>query len=125
MKVEDLIGAELDLWVARAAGVDAVLSDAYADGSRDAVTFYCRDHDGILDGRCYKPSSNWADGGPIIERERMAIAPITRNRSHTAQWQAQVWIPFAVQTGATPLIAAMRAFVAGKFGDEVSDSIAR
>ena len=28
---------------------------------------------------------------------------------------------FAVQTGATPLIAAMRAFVAGKYGDEVGD----
>lgn len=121
MKVSDLIGADLDLWVAKAAGVDAVLSDVYPDGSRDAVTFYCRDHDGILDGRYYKPSSHWGDGGPIVEKERIAIDPITRNRCNTSEWQAQVWGPFAVQTGPTPLIAAMRAFVAGKFGDEVKE----
>ena len=120
-RVAELEGVELDLWVAKADGVDAVLSDVYTDGSRSAVTFYCRDHNGILDGRCYSPSRHWGDGGAIIERERIALDPITRNRNHTAEWQAQVWVPFAVQTGPTPLIAAMRAFVESKFGEEVEE----
>ena len=118
MKVADLIGAELDYWVARAEGVphDAL---SFVGGNRPTNWEACS-----IDGAgMYRPSIKWEIGGPIIERERIAIDPITRNRSHTAEWQAQVWVPFAVQTGATPLIAAMRAFVAGKFSDEVSEEI--
>ena len=76
----------------------------------------------------YKPapvpnySTDWAQGGPIIEQERLQV---TTERNGT--WICS--IPFAVEIGGyrkyifthgpTPLIAAMRCYVASKLGDEV------
>lgn len=67
-------------------------------------------------------STDWAQGGPIIEREGMHIDCL-RMADHyrSAVWEA--W-PYAtgtthIQQGPTPLIAAMRCFVASNLGDEV------
>jgi hypothetical protein len=65
----------------------------------------------------YEYSTDWAQGGPIIERE---IAKI--ERFSDALWEATAFTNNAqdfVQTGSTPLIAAMRCYVASKLGDEV------
>lgn len=118
MKTHELSGAELDQWVARAEGVDAVLSDMHRNGTRNCVTFYRRDEDGFLDGRSYCPSEHWSDGGPIIERERIWIAECS------GAWSAKPALNFdkverPETWGSTPLEAAMRCFVASKFGDEV------
>ena len=64
----------------------------------------------------FNPSTNWAQGGPIIEREGIEICPIGNG-----EWRGQLnlagdWIRFY---GDTPLIAAMRCYVASKLGDEV------
>ena len=84
------------------------------------------------------PSTNWALGGPILERERIAI------RESKSKWYAMTsadlgdgeraqWVQFTFRnvpktastsrrcrfTGPTPLIAAMRCYVASKLGDEV------
>lgn len=67
-------------------------------------------------------SSSWEYGGPIIEREKIAV----RAHDHDVQeWSAQPSINTvqtrlsAFRTGPTPLIAAMRCFVASKFGDDI------
>ena len=52
-------------------------------------------------------SADWAHGGPIIEREKMGVFP-----THGG-WAA------GLQSGPTPLIAAMRCYVASVLGDEV------
>ena len=59
-------------------------------------------------------STAWSQGGPIIEREKINI------------WWDGVWHakydgcrPDQVQDAHTPLIAAMRCYVASKLGDEV------
>lgn len=55
------------------------------------------------------PSTDWAQGGPIIEREKIG-----------ALFNGFNWfIPNTTIQGKTPLIAAMRCYVASKFGDEV------
>jgi hypothetical protein len=65
----------------------------------------------------YEPSSKWGWGGPIIEREELTLS---------CHWQR----PYAVKVladekrvvqgnGPTPLIAAMRCYVAAHLGDEV------
>ena len=60
-------------------------------------------------------STDWAQGGPIIERERICIAA-----TPSAHWDARTSdYPPRYISGATPLIAAMRCFVASKLGDEV------
>lgn len=116
MRVSELAGAQLDYWVAKAAGVDAVMSDPHRNGSRNMVTFYCRDHDGHLDGRSYKPSEHWSDGGEIIEDNAIGFHPIS-----DAEWMAEEHITACTGRGPTPLVAAMRAYVTSKFGDEVQE----
>jgi len=61
----------------------------------------------------------WDQGGPIIERERIFVKP-TINKG----WRSYQRDPFGngichSQYGPTPLIAAMRCYVASKLGDEV------
>ena len=55
------------------------------------------------------PSTDWSQGGPIIEREGIGIFPLGNGRG----WAA------GLRSGPTPLIAAMRCYVASKLGDEV------
>jgi len=122
MKTAELTGALLDYWVAGAAGVDAVMSDPHRNGSRNMVTFYGRDHDGHLDGRSYKPSEHWSDGGEIIERERIGLMPVLHDGESC--WMAAHPNFGSGYPGPTPLVAAMRAYVASKFGGEVPDDAA-
>ena len=65
-------------------------------------------------------STDWAQGGPIIEREGINLDNYAKN----PKWSA--WTPApdresgeAQAYGPTPLIAAMRCYVASKLGDEV------
>ncbi len=67
----------------------------------------------------FAPSTDWAQGGPIIEREGISLYLDTNNL-----WQANIFDgnPAVFGTGvegSTPLIAAMRCYVASKLGDEV------
>jgi hypothetical protein len=78
----------------------------------------------------YAPSDDWAQGGPIIDREDIAMsskpdglwaayAPKgTRLVQHGGQ-AVEVFNWTYKQQGYTPLIAAMRCYVASKLGDEV------
>jgi hypothetical protein len=68
------------------------------------------------------PSTNWAHGGPIIEREEISIS--REFAASKVEWAA--WTPAPIRDdaeafgyGPTPLIAAMRCYVASKLGDEV------
>lgn len=117
MNVNELTGELLDYWGARAHGWKKW--DAYPDcwltEDKESPTF-----------QHFHPSIDWAQGGPIIERERIGVGPATRIGGG---WVAIIASPNhdAVHTfyADTPLIAAMRAFVASKYGDEVSDAKAQ
>lgn len=64
----------------------------------------------------FHPSTNWAQGGPIIERERISVG------TDENEWSADITVGptgFVRGFGPTPLIAAMRCYVASKLGDEV------
>jgi hypothetical protein len=71
----------------------------------------------------YNPSQSWLLGGPIIEREWIELVPWPNESDENRRWRATQYdstdgilnSPF----GPTPLIAAMRCFVASKLGDEV------
>jgi hypothetical protein len=68
----------------------------------------------------YSPSTNWAQGGPIIERENMPISHSPYDHvfyGRTRPWCAEK--KGRMEYGPTPLIAAMRCYVASKLGDEV------
>ena len=60
-------------------------------------------------------STDWAQGGPIIEQETIGLF---FDRACGNQWRANhITAPY--QLGPTPLVAAMRCYVASKLGDEV------
>jgi hypothetical protein len=65
------------------------------------------------DSKTNKYSTDWAQGGPIIEREGMRI------QTFMDKWLASIPKPFVQRDGPTPLIAAMRCYVASKLGDDI------
>lgn len=58
-------------------------------------------------------STDWTQGGSIIERERLSVYDLGGD-----EWGADDNLT-PRSTGQTPLIAAMRCYVASKLGDEV------
>lgn len=80
--------------------------------------------------RNYKPSTDWAQGGPIIEREGIELlcnltateaARFSTPGVH-ADWQAFYRNRRMTEErsfATTPLIASMRCYVTSKLGDEV------
>ena len=67
---------------------------------------------------CYSPFVNWGMCGPIIEREGISVAYIDDNIADGA-WFASTVGGDENTEGPTPLIAAMRCYVASKLGDTV------
>lgn len=74
-------------------------------------------------GRQYSPSTSWAQGGPIIESQEITIKHVVpamkdsiwqAHPSHTAKGANGKW-----GVGPTPLIAAMRCYVATHLGEEI------
>ena len=111
IKTSELTGTALD-WVV---------------GKLELVDFYFNEFDGIcrytLTDNLYNPTEEWAIGGPIIEQQEIGIrtnAPCSAGH----EWEAS---PSITAKGAggrwgygpTPLIAAMRCYVASNLGDEV------
>lgn len=117
MQTNVLQGDLLDYWVARAEGYDPVRQRESAEGDRTVINKY-RDIDGSLVSVpmwTFRPSTNWALGGPIIEREKIGI----QNRGQL--WDARCGDMGPRRWAETALIAAMRAYVSSKFGDTVPD----
>lgn len=70
----------------------------------------------------WRPSTDWSQGGPIVEREKIGIT----YHDERDEWEVPNWGAWPTQTddrqevmGETALIAAMRCYVASKLGDEV------
>jgi len=60
-------------------------------------------------------STDWVQGGPIIEREKIGLDPFGETWiAHPSYRPIQPNV-----SGPTPLISAMRCYVASKLGDEV------
>lgn len=70
----------------------------------------------------FRPSQSWGDGGPIVERENMTIEGATTERG----WLANIGMS-CEQEGPSPLVAAMRCFVASQWGEfvDVPEGLAR
>jgi hypothetical protein len=72
------------------------------------------------DDNKYSPSTAWDQGGPIIEREFIDVAFYPGEAAWSASMDMRNDDGIAFQHFAeTPLIAAMRCYVASKLGDEV------
>lgn len=122
-KVRELSGCLLDAAVAKANGwpfdINPIGDGRFCYLTQGAVSF--------------RPSTSWTEGGPIIERENIAIQhdpteALGRNLPDAFRplegrpWHAWVTTGTGQRFDAfadAPLVAAMRAFAGGKLGKEV------
>ena len=101
IKTSELTGAALDWAVAKCEGIQ---DSEFVRTHMDAWTY----------------STDWAQGGPIIEREGGTLWS-----TNADGWRYKACYDFAndkegaVMHGPAPLIAAMRCYVASKLGEEV------
>ncbi len=104
MKVSELKNELLDYWVAKANDVAEV----------HVIDSHC-----LINGNRWKPSADWAQGGPIIEREGINLKySLEPGSEHCTAYMGS---GRNRQKGLTPLIAAMRCYVDFKFGEDVAD----
>ena len=105
MKTSELTGPALDWAVSKCEGKP--------EETLDPLTWECT----AYPSDCYNYSTDWSIGGPIIEREGIdCIKDIT-------QWlgvlTATAQHGHIRKYGPTPLVAAMRCYVASMLGDQV------
>ena len=105
MKTADLIGPALDWAVAKCEG----------HSDEDAL-MWATDDDCPL-----HPSTNWSQGGPIIEREINTLIRCKDGCNKPVYFEARAGFDeeSVTQYGPTPLVAAMRCFVASRLGNEI------
>ena len=112
VKTNELTGVALDWVVAKCEGRKVVFNHQYTEETKfDGWWQLGPNHWQPLN----KYSTDWAQGGPIIEREGIMI----ERWVSTGHWQAANALVTKVFTAETPLVAAMRCYVASKLGDEV------
>ena len=129
-RTNELTGAALDWAVAKCEGHEwrcpwVLVNDGYAAWRSYELAWGCWHG---------SPSTNWAQGGPIIEREHIALRPtFTEGGYRTSESMDAVHAKIELPNGAkvydheksvweygpTPLISAMRCYVASKLGDEI------
>jgi len=124
MKTAELEGALLDLWVARAEGMDRVPHE-WGTASINELGRLSVARNRWNGARYFEPHRKWQDAGPIIEREKLMIQPKLENGEWFGEWRS-VCLSWKDRThsdvtGSTPLEAAMRCYVWAKFGEEVVD----
>lgn len=97
MRTSELTGAALDWAVAKCEG--------YESGCGGVIPY----------------STDWAQAGPIIEREKIYVKPTTRlvKGWRTYQLDETGGGICNSQYGPTPLVAAMRCYVASRLGEFV------
>lgn len=113
MKTSELKGAALDWAVAQCEGVSFVWLET--DYSTDGRTF----QRGTAQAAGPHYSTNWSQGGPIIERERVQLRIDEVGRNFAVVWVEGIGYGPRID-GPTPLIAAMRCYVASKLGGTVN-----
>jgi hypothetical protein len=116
MTTSELTGAALDRAVAKCIG------HRVAESYGSYIRIYLPDLKQSEYTLAFCPSTDWAQGGPIIEREKITLdaamgdvwrakMEYTNDDSLRPQWSEE--------DGPTPLIAAMRCYVASKLGDDI------
>ena len=113
MKTSELTGVALDWAVAKCKYPELVWGSSI--GIHHASHQIVIPH--LPEPQCYwSPSINWAQGGPIIEREGISLDQYHDFPNWAASCPPESGFNWF---GPTPLIAAMRCYVASKLGDDI------
>jgi len=123
LKTNELIDVALHWAVAKCQGLqiykDAILAGQVKEGWW--ISGLSIDPNDWRPLSTFNPSANWAQGGPIIEREKIAVAyEPSLIYDDSCRWKALAAMSDnGREYGPTPLVAAMRCYVASKLGDEI------
>ena len=116
IKVSEASGAVLDWMVAKCMGFSY---EAYESNRKKWKA-------GTYRPAHWMPSTDWAQGGPIIERENLCVGrkqQADTNYCEVNDPAVDCWARTTaggyLSYGPTPLIAAMRCYVSSKLGEEV------
>jgi hypothetical protein len=107
MKTSELTGAALDWAVTKCEGFDPETLN-----TKTGIVYSLRY--GV-----YTPSTNWAQGGPIIEREGISVMyrpGVRMTASINGQYEQTIG---HMHKGNIGLLVAMRCYVASKLGDDI------
>lgn len=121
-KTSELTGAMLDAAVAKASGLSYAIHPQKVWGDGYGVTIVNQTPACWTGTGYYEPSTDWRTGGPIIDLKQISLIV---DDGHTDACVMLITDHGELAghngrgEGPTPLIAAMRAYVASKFGEEV------
>ena len=120
IKIKDLTGAALDWAVAKCEGYECEFGDEVSGPWLVPQEGYLHDEKPLAS---FRPSTDWAQSGPIIERERLQLITELGDEMWVCSSPKAVEIggyrKYCFASGPTPLIAAMRCYCSFKLGDEV------
>jgi hypothetical protein len=111
VKTSELTGAALDWAVAKCEGYQAV----FTDGTIRPVFRKAQ----AVEATWPEYSTDWAQGGPIIGRENIGLVCQQPESIQRCAYRQTAEGEVFYHYGPTPLIAAMRCYVASELGDEV------
>ena len=125
IEIQDLTKSQLNWAVGACEGHPKAVDTSGLDGPIVVCGFKQKMLHSNREGQewvAYQPSTDWAQGGPVIERERITL-DYDFDGQGLSLWTARkyafdgtlLWAEF----GDTPLIAAMRCFVKSRLGDEI------
>jgi len=110
MKTNELTGAALDWAVAKCEQNELAMERVRFPKK---MAYY----------NAYSPTTYWDQGGAIIQREGINIRKGNQmyfpQGNEKGDYYEPLWLA-GKQHGQTPLIAAMRCYVASRFGDEIN-----
>ena len=133
VKVCELRGVALDWAVAKCEGYTDLRKNPHRFANDMLVMTAPRAEFGAVYLCDLDYSTSWELAGPIVEREQILLRPIRKdghkfdgqwlakydcgNTGSMVQWVDKYCVPRSYRSGPTPLIAAMRCYVASKLGD--------
>lgn len=124
VKTSELTNRQLDWAVAKCEGWVTYPTDSIERGDwyhTDAAVAPLGYEHNRIHRDDFNPSSNWSQGGPIIERALLDITPSPYEHREDMRWHCQHYNSLGgyAQYGPTPLVAAMKCYVTSQLGDEV------
>jgi hypothetical protein len=143
VKVSEMSGAVLDWAVAASEGKDHSTHKDWGNAAINDLGRLSISHRNWNCAKYFEPSKKWAEGGPIVEREGITLSSpgslVHRHGGPNAGWgPSGIWSATTWHKGVngrrsiahhetSPLIAAMRCYVASKLGEtiEVPEHIAQ
>ncbi len=126
IKVSELSGSALDWCVALAYYGESKTKNgqAWFRFEKTGHIFYHTHENGWRDSQMqwFHPSTDWAQGGPIIERIRGLYVKHWVESSYDTRYEVHIHNSEedCIGFGESLLIAAMRCYIASKLGDNVS-----